>query len=434
MIVAAGSAVHPLGSKARVLLVSVFGPYAQDDASGSRADQPDGAVPEPGDPRAGRLLASHVSSLLGIDAHPGEYRRPMHVARLSFAGAIRRGNYDASIRRDWHHVDHDEFAQGPPDVPAHSQSSAARDDRRRGSHCQFWQVEGLRRRRLRCGGRRGAMDADLSRRRRGATRQASSGAREYRHPHHGRDVTGPSRRRVRHLDSVRWLSDGLQLLLDVGSLRGKRKIHRVLQDRTRVIRNYGRALRQFGDAVVLRDGRELSHRQATRTRTAGAHGKTITNRGRCTSSVRRTCCRRTASSNWWPWASRGSGWDWRANSRATRSYRTQTPRTWSARCRATAFACWAQASSAWKSTRPDNIDEAIDHAVSHATEFHQFMLYTPIPGTPLYAECEAAGTSAGTRRDVGPRYSRTTPVQLSASAHQGRRRNRVFAARVPAGL
>lgn len=44
---------------------------------------------------------------------------------------------------------------------------------------------------------------------------------------------------------------------------------------------------------------------------------------------------------------------------------------------------------------PENIDEAIDHAVSHATEFHQFMLYTPIPGTPLYAECEAANTLLG---------------------------------------
>lgn len=38
---------------------------------------------------------------------------------------------------------------------------------------------------------------------------------------------------------------------------------------------------------------------------------------------------------------------------------------------------------------PENIDEAIDHAVSHATEFHQFMLYTPIPGTPLFAEHQA---------------------------------------------
>ncbi|MCY2924673.1 MAG: cobalamin-dependent protein, partial [Planctomycetota bacterium] len=39
----------------------------------------------------------------------------------------------------------------------------------------------------------------------------------------------------------------------------------------------------------------------------------------------------------------------------------------------------------------ENIDEAIDHAVSHDTEFHQFMLYTPVPGTPLHAELTAAG-------------------------------------------
>jgi hypothetical protein len=38
---------------------------------------------------------------------------------------------------------------------------------------------------------------------------------------------------------------------------------------------------------------------------------------------------------------------------------------------------------------PDNIDQAIDHAVSHGTEFHQFMLYTPIPGTALFAELES---------------------------------------------
>ncbi len=41
---------------------------------------------------------------------------------------------------------------------------------------------------------------------------------------------------------------------------------------------------------------------------------------------------------------------------------------------------------------PDNIDVAIDHAVSHDTDFHQFMLYTPIPGTPLHAEHKAKGT------------------------------------------
>ncbi len=41
---------------------------------------------------------------------------------------------------------------------------------------------------------------------------------------------------------------------------------------------------------------------------------------------------------------------------------------------------------------PENIDQTIDYAVSHDTDFHQFMLYTPIPGTPLYAEHKERGT------------------------------------------
>ncbi len=40
---------------------------------------------------------------------------------------------------------------------------------------------------------------------------------------------------------------------------------------------------------------------------------------------------------------------------------------------------------------PENIDEVIDYAVRHDTAFHQFMLYTPIPGTPLHAELTAKG-------------------------------------------
>jgi radical SAM superfamily enzyme YgiQ (UPF0313 family) len=32
---------------------------------------------------------------------------------------------------------------------------------------------------------------------------------------------------------------------------------------------------------------------------------------------------------------------------------------------------------------PENIDGEIAHAVRHDTDFHQFMLYTPVPGTPL---------------------------------------------------
>ena len=39
----------------------------------------------------------------------------------------------------------------------------------------------------------------------------------------------------------------------------------------------------------------------------------------------------------------------------------------------------------------ETMDSVIDWAVSHETDFHQFMLYTPIPGTPLYEEHRKAG-------------------------------------------
>ena len=40
---------------------------------------------------------------------------------------------------------------------------------------------------------------------------------------------------------------------------------------------------------------------------------------------------------------------------------------------------------------PENIHEEIEHAVAHNTDFHQFMLYTPVPGTPLYFEMVEQG-------------------------------------------
>jgi radical SAM superfamily enzyme YgiQ (UPF0313 family) len=40
---------------------------------------------------------------------------------------------------------------------------------------------------------------------------------------------------------------------------------------------------------------------------------------------------------------------------------------------------------------PENIEDAINHGIRHATDFHQFMLYTPIAGTPFHAELSAKG-------------------------------------------
>jgi radical SAM superfamily enzyme YgiQ (UPF0313 family) len=40
---------------------------------------------------------------------------------------------------------------------------------------------------------------------------------------------------------------------------------------------------------------------------------------------------------------------------------------------------------------PDNIRDEIEYAVGHSTDFHQFMLYTPVPGTPLYRQIADEG-------------------------------------------
>ena len=40
---------------------------------------------------------------------------------------------------------------------------------------------------------------------------------------------------------------------------------------------------------------------------------------------------------------------------------------------------------------PENIEQEIQYAVSHCTDFHQFMLYTPVPGTPLFYQMQAEG-------------------------------------------
>ncbi len=40
---------------------------------------------------------------------------------------------------------------------------------------------------------------------------------------------------------------------------------------------------------------------------------------------------------------------------------------------------------------PDNIFAEIESAVGYQTDFHQFMLYTPVPGTPLYQEMAEQG-------------------------------------------
>ena len=63
-----------------------------------------------------------------------------------------------------------------------------------------------------------------------------------------------------------------------------------------------------------------------------------------------------------------------------------------ARCRATGSDVLGSTIIGLEEHTPENIDAAIEHAVAHDTEFHQFMLYTPVGGTPLHAEHVENGT------------------------------------------
>jgi radical SAM superfamily enzyme YgiQ (UPF0313 family) len=40
---------------------------------------------------------------------------------------------------------------------------------------------------------------------------------------------------------------------------------------------------------------------------------------------------------------------------------------------------------------PENICAEVEHAIAHQTDFHQFMLYTPVPGTPLFKQMTDEG-------------------------------------------
>ena len=40
---------------------------------------------------------------------------------------------------------------------------------------------------------------------------------------------------------------------------------------------------------------------------------------------------------------------------------------------------------------PENITQEIEHAIAHETDLHQFMLYTAVPGTPLYRDMAEQG-------------------------------------------
>ena len=72
--------------------------------------------------------------------------------------------------------------------------------------------------------------------------------------------------------------------------------------------------------------------------------------------------------------------------------------------------------------RPENMDKIIDYAVSHDTVFHQFMLYTPVAGTPLYEKHRQDGTLLPeSEMPVPTRTGNTGSITATSTSGTGRR-------------
>ena len=101
-----GHPVHPLGSRARVLLSSVFGPYARDDEYGSRAINPMELYHNQVTREQGVFSLRMFHRVLGPDADPGQHRSALHAAGLPDARPLRsRSSRTQRLRRGGHRRD-----------------------------------------------------------------------------------------------------------------------------------------------------------------------------------------------------------------------------------------------------------------------------------------------------------------------------------------
>ena len=175
--------------------------------------------------------------------------------------------------------------------------------------------------------------------------------------------------------------------------------------------------------VVLRDGRELPAAPPPRAAAAGVDGaaRQVLGAVRLQFGQRAALVHDRATGP--PGHLLGLDGPGRREQPVREARTASTPWPWSASCSRTASACSARRSSAWRTTRRRISTRSIDYAVRHDTDFHQFMLYTPIPGTPLHAELTAQGRMKDeSEYDVGrhPRAVRssTTAIRTSATARK----------------
>ena len=186
--------------------------------------------------------------------------------------------------------------------------------------------------------------------------------------------------------------------------------------------------------VVLRDGRELPAPPQARAAAAGADAGARQGLGALRLQLGQRAApvhgrgARAAS------ASPGSGWASRARTARTPSSTAPTRSRLVRELQAHRHPRPGLDDHRPAEHTPENIDAAIDHAVAHDTEFHQFMLYTPHARHAAARRAPGEGTLLSSGRVPGRRHPRAAALQLPAPAHPQRRGDGVPAAGVPPRL
>ena len=379
-------ATHPKGTRARILLSSVFGPYAQDDEFGSRTINPMELYHNQVTRAQGPFSLRMFHRSWGILMIQENISAPSTVLDFPTREASRAELLAQPIRHRRHLLDHRECRQGARDVPHGARALAALDDR------------GRRARRGHSRDREACSTPTTS-----CAATASRGCARYL----GEDRDAP----IRHPEIVSGFETrilGLKLpqrrgataatiIPSVGCPMGCNfcTTSAFFGGKGKFLNFYNTGEELFDvmcemeatlgvKSFFMMDENFLLHRRRA-LRTAGTDEGTRARAGRWTCSPRPM---RSGKYTMRELVELGVSWIWMGlespRSHLRQAARRGHSRNSRANCASTAFECWARPSSGWSITRRRTSSEEIEHAVSHDTDFHQFMLYTPVPGTPLY--------------------------------------------------
>ena len=126
--------VHPAGSKARVLLTSVFGPYAQDDEYGSRVMNPMELYHNQVTRTQGPFSLRMFHRSWGLMLIQANIEAPCTLLDFPTLDRFVEEIRTPPVRRGRHHLDHPQRGQGEEDVRADPASISPRRRSSIGGH------------------------------------------------------------------------------------------------------------------------------------------------------------------------------------------------------------------------------------------------------------------------------------------------------------